>query len=99
MTGAAAVLSIAIALGSQTAQPQSPPPTGLIVGRVVDAASGRPVGGVVVSLNSGAGPVVPGPRGGPGQPRAMTNANGQFVFRKLAKGSYSLSAARPGYVD
>jgi Carboxypeptidase regulatory-like domain len=98
MTGAAAVLSIAIALGSQTAQPQSPPSTGLIVGRVVDAASGRPVGGVVVSLNGGNAPVAPSPQAAAGQPRAMTNANGQFVFRKLAKGSYSLTAARPGYV-
>jgi len=88
------------ALAAQALPPPSqtatPPPTGLIVGRVVDAASGRPVAGAVVSLVGGnvafTGPGVNGPR-------AITNGTGYFVFRKLAKGTYSLTAARPGYVD
>src|SRR5262245_36133229 len=104
MTAAGAVVWTLLALGSQPSQPP-PPPAGLIVGRIVDATSGRPVGGVVVSLNGGLGrgappPGGPPPPGGlPGSaarsPRAMTNANGQFVFRKLARGTYSLTAARP----
>src|SRR5215471_237259 len=98
----AAVVWTLVALGSQSGQSgsQSPPPTALIVGRVVDGSSGRPISGAIVNLD-GSGPTGPAGPGRPDvsrQPRAMTNANGQFVFRKLAKGSYSLSATRPGYV-
>lgn len=67
-----------------------PPATGLIAGRVVEGLSSRPVAGAIVSL-FGAGPG--------STPRAMTNANGYFVFRQLTKRSYSLAASRPGYVD
>src|ERR1043166_729334 len=107
MTAAGAVLwTLCIAATSQAPQSQpspSPPPTGLIVGRVVDGSSGRPIGGAIVSL--GGAPFVP--PGAPGDmpmasaqgPRAITNASGQFVFRKLAKGTYSLTATRTGYVD
>jgi hypothetical protein len=34
-----------------------------------------------------------------GTPRAVTNANGQFVFRKVPKGRFSLLAAKPGYAE
>jgi hypothetical protein len=75
-----------------------PPPTGLILGRVVDAASGRPIAGAIVALQNGTiimpGAPLPGP-----QPRALTNANGQFVFRRLPKGSFGLTVTKPGYVD
>ena len=99
MTAAGAVIWTVLALGSQPSQAQAPPPTALIVGRVVDAASGRPVAGAIVALDgAGAVPVLPGGPNSSRQPRAMTNASGQFVFRKLAKGSYNLSATRPGYV-
>jgi hypothetical protein len=67
--------------------PSSSPPTGLILGRVVDAGTGRPVAGAIVSLL------------GPGSPRALTSGSGQFVFRKLPKGRFNLVASKPGYVD
>ena len=98
MTAAGAVVSFLVALGPQSPQAQAPPPTGLIVGRVVDAASGRPIAGAIVSLNGGLGSA-PGPSAMSRQPRAMTNPSGQFVFRRLAKGSYWLNAQLPGYVD
>jgi hypothetical protein len=82
----AAVISQA-ALASLSSQP---PATGLIAGRVVEGLSSRPVAGAIVSLfGAGLGAT----------PRAMTNANGYFVFRQLTKGSYSLTASRLGYVD
>src|SRR5262245_52983949 len=97
----AGVLSMVLVLA--TPQPQSPspqgqppPPTGLIVGRVVDAGSGRPVPGAIVTID-GAGLSRAGTPYR--QPRAMTNASGQFVFRKLGRGSYGVSVTRPGYVD
>ena len=69
-----------LVLALQAAQPAAPPPTGLILGRVVDAASGRPVPGAIVTLNGGGlVPFVGGFVAAPTpstQPRAMTNANG-----------------------
>jgi uncharacterized protein (DUF2141 family) len=82
----------------QPAQPAPPPPTGLILGRVVDAASSRPVAGAIVALQN-VSMIMPGaPAPGP-QPRALTNANGQFVFRRLPKGSFGLTVTKPGYVE
>jgi hypothetical protein len=71
-----------------------PPTTGLILGRVVDGTSGRPIAGAIVSLQGGA--VAAASRT---QPRAITNGNGQFVFRKLTKGVYRMTAVHAGYVD
>ena len=84
------------------AQPAAPPPTGLILGRVVDAASGRPIPGAIVALQGtpifvGAPPA--GPPSSAQQPRALTNANGQFVFRRLPRGTFGLTVTKPGYVD
>jgi protocatechuate 3,4-dioxygenase beta subunit len=83
--------------------PQTPPQaagSGLILGRVVDAASGRPIPSAIVTLGGFASAPIPSGIPAPqSQPRAMTNANGQFVFRSLPKGSFSLNATRSGYVD
>lgn len=83
---------------AQPAQPAPPPPTGLILGRVVDAASGRPVPGAVVALQNGS-LITPGAPGPGSPPRALTNANGQFVFRRLPTGSFGLTVTKPGYVE
>ena len=87
--------------------------TGLIIGRVIDAGTGRPVGGALVSIG-GSGPTAPGramvvngPGGqqmtfggpGPSMPRLMTDSEGRFVFRNLPKGVFNLTAVKPGYVD
>ena len=77
--------------------------TGLILGRVVDAGTGRPVSGAVVSL-SGGPPRVPGPST-PGQPapppasppQLLADSEGRFAFRQLTRGSYGLQATKPGY--
>jgi hypothetical protein len=71
------------------------------IGRVIDASSGRPIAGAIVTLfGSAAGPVATS-----GQPRAaaaprlMTNAAGQFVARGLRKGSLFLVVTKGGYID
>ena len=63
-----------------------PPGTGLILGRVVDAASSTPVSGVLVSAGAG----VAGPQNVPRI--VLTDAQGRFVFRQLPQGRYTLSA-------
>jgi carboxypeptidase family protein len=64
--------------------------TGLIVGRVVDAASGKPVRGVVVTI------------GGAGLsrnavPPILTGSDGYFLFRDLPRGGFSITAEKRGY--
>src|SRR5262249_1004662 len=80
LVGAAVVHILLFAAAPQW--PAAPPPagSGLILGRVVDAGTGRPVSDAIVSISGGA----------IGTPRAVTSASGQFVFRKLPKGRFSL---------
>ena len=54
---------------------------GVITGQVVDAASGKPVGAVIVTINS---PAIGG-RVGPGSgapPRILTGSDGRFAHRR-----------------
>jgi uncharacterized protein (DUF2141 family) len=88
--------SRALAQDRQGTAAQPAPQTGLILGRVVDAASGRPIAGAIVSLEGG---ILTAPPPSGGLPRAITNGNGQFVFRRLQKGTFGLTAQKPGYVD
>ena len=66
------------------AQPPGPPPlaagTGILVGQVIDAATGKGVTSAVVTLA--------------GTRRVMTTPDGQFAFRNLPEGSHSLTAAK-----
>src|SRR5262245_30394643 len=77
--------------------------TGLILGRVIDAASGTPVSSAVVSLSGGParvqGPSAPGQPPPPPtiQPQLLTDSEGRFAFRFLTRGSYGLQATKPGY--
>jgi uncharacterized protein (DUF2141 family) len=88
---APAVLAVLAATVPMVAAAQLPTPptlapgTGLIVGQVVDATTGRGVSGAVVTIA--------------GARRVMTTIDGRFVFRNLPKGSHNLSAAKPGYLD
>lgn len=83
------------------AEPQKAPGTGLIVGQVIDAVSGKPMSGAIVTI-SGAGAA--GRAGGlPVQPalppRILTGPDGRFVFRDLPQGSFSISATKSGYSE
>jgi protocatechuate 3,4-dioxygenase beta subunit len=79
--------------------------TGLILGRVIDAGTGRPVSGAVVSLSGGPprvqGPVVPGQPAPPpvSPPQLLADSEGRFAFRQLTRGSYGLQATKPGYAS
>ncbi len=82
--------------------------TGLIVGRVVDAATGKPVPGATVTLAGGVPqapvqvpPGTPRPAASPPPPppRFLTDAEGRFAFRHLTRGTFNISASKPGYAD
>ena len=88
---------------------QTAPANGAILGQVVDAASGRPVAGAMVTLGSPRPAaaraddltlmnmgVLPG-RSASGPLPIVTDGNGQFMFNRLERGTYSLSVTVAGY--
>lgn len=63
--------------------------TGLVVGQVNDASSGRPVAGALVTLAlPGVAPL-----------RALADGQGRYAFRQLPPGRFSITAEKPGFVD
>ncbi len=98
----AALIGAATLGGQSPASPtppaQQPPGTGLIVGQVVDAESGRPVGESIVTLMGNAGQAVNPAAALAAARKVITDSNGRFVYRELAKGQYSLTVMKPGYV-
>jgi hypothetical protein len=71
---------------------------GLIVGQVIDATSGRPIAGAIVSV-IGAAPR-PSPDGRTASfPRVLSTSAGRFLFRELPRGTFSITATKAGYVD
>ncbi|MEP6917351.1 MAG: carboxypeptidase-like regulatory domain-containing protein, partial [Acidobacteriota bacterium] len=80
---------LAVAAGAARAQPApAARPTGLIVGQVIDAATGRPVSGAVVTMGVW-------PRQAT---QILTGSDGRFVYRNLESGSYPLNAGKSGYL-
>ncbi|HXG58821.1 MAG TPA: carboxypeptidase regulatory-like domain-containing protein [Thermoanaerobaculia bacterium] len=66
--------------------------TAQVRGRVLDAASGEPVGGAIVQLRRGQGPEsVMSLRS------AETDAGGAFVLDSVSPGTYSATATKDGY--
>ena len=98
---AAAVL----AQSSPGQQPGTVPATGLILGHTVDGATGAAIGGAIVQISN-----TPPPAGlvsPPAAPatlgrfpmRVISDAAGHFVLHDLPKGSYTITANKPGYAD
>jgi protocatechuate 3,4-dioxygenase beta subunit len=83
-------MAAAMAAEQQQPPPQAPPASGLIVGRVVDAQSTRPVAGVFVALNGGPPQTPNAPRVAP--VRTITDEEGRFLFRGIAPGPYLVTA-------
>jgi uncharacterized protein (DUF2141 family) len=91
LTHAVAVATIVLLfLGASSGTSQSPA-AGLVVGQVVDAVTGRPLSGAIVSIAGNAAVQ--------GRPRVLTRADGRFVFTNLPPGFYSISATRDGYTE
>ena len=83
-----------IVIGGDTSTLSRPaPPTGtsLVIGRVVEAESNRPIGGAFIyaGLTGAAGGYEP----------VVTDDEGRFVLRDLAAGDLSIRAMKAGYVE
>ena len=78
-------------------QPSEDSATGMIVGQVVDAGTGRPVSGAIVSYSGPPPPRPPVRAAATSPPRILTGPDGYFVFRGLRAGNYGISAQKPGY--
>jgi len=87
-----AIVFIAAALAAQVPDTTD---SAIVAGRVVDAATGRPIAGAVITS---AGSAV-APPGASGPVRVITNAGGNFVLRGVSQGTLVLTATKGGYVN
>lgn len=69
-------------------------PSGLIVGQVVDATTGRPISEAEVRVTGASAAAAGVPR-----VRVVADAEGWFYFTAMPAGSYSIIASKPGYTD
>jgi uncharacterized protein (DUF2141 family) len=79
--------------GPGGARADAPPPTGIIVGTVVDAATGAPVPEAIVGLTASTAP--PTARGR----MVLTDRGGRFLFTSVARGAVRLTANASGYLS
>jgi Carboxypeptidase regulatory-like domain len=82
-----------------TEAPRTPPGTGLVVGQVLDGATGRPVPEAMVDLLPMVAPTSPTSTQGVPRVRVISDSSGRFFFPDLPAGVYNFRAGKPGYVD
>ena len=97
------MLGVLVVLAAAAAA-QAPARTGAIAGQVVDATTGKPVSAAVVSISGPGISMRVIPSSGSSRPTPtvlpiLTGADGRFVFRDLAAGTFTISAAKNGYSD
>src|SRR6476646_6592053 len=95
-----AAIAVAVLIAG-AGQVPAPPAPSLVLGRVVDATTNRPIPGAIVTLfGSAAAPLASGSgRPASSPPHLMTNGDGQFVARGLRKGTLFVTVTKGGYLD
>ena len=89
--GASAIAADGQTSAPQAQRPPAPAGTGLIIGRVIDGATGVAITGVAVTI------------GGPNAPRTgnsvLVDSQGRFLFTGLTAGTFTLTAQKNGYIS
>ena len=106
-TFALALAAGILSQGQLPGLPQAAPRSALVVGQVIDAGTGTPVSGALVEVRMQASlslPASPFSQSAASNqltrtPRVLTASDGRFVFRRLPKGSFMLTAMKPGYSE
>ena len=99
------VLTGILSQGQLPGLPQAAPRSAFVVGQVIDAGTGAPISGALVEVRTQAtlsAPPTPFARPIPPTltqtPRVLTGSDGRFVFRRLPKGNFTVTAMKPGYL-
>lgn len=99
------ILIVGVVAAAQVPGAQAPAAgTGLVLGQIVDAGTGKGISGAIVTLGSSI-PVPPqigelvemGTTPAATGRRVLTSSEGRFLFRDLPKGRYGLTATAPGF--
>jgi len=106
-TAMCALMAGAASAGQLPGLSQPAPRSGLVVGQVIDAGTGSPIGGALVDISLPPPPLAraepfsvrPPPPPPVPFPRIMTGADGRFAFRRLSKGSFLITVVKPGYLE
>src|SRR5688572_28080765 len=85
-----ALIVLVLAASGLAAQQAGPVANGVIVGKVIDAATKAPVVGALVQIGLTPG-MTPVTQAQPLPTKTLTDDQGRFVFRLLPPGSYSIS--------
>jgi hypothetical protein len=88
---------------------QAAPRSALVVGQVIDAATGTPIAGAIVEITVAPSPLPSVPQNqDPRQPRptvvapaprVLTGSDGRFVFRRLPRGTFVITAVKHAYLE
>ena len=95
-----AAIAVAVLISGAGQAPTRAAPS-LVLGRVVDATTNRPISGAIVTLFGSAAVPLPSGSGrrASSSPHLMTNGDGQFVARGLRKGTLFVTVTKGGYLN
>src|SRR5215204_5795491 len=92
----ATALALVSALAALQAQAPAPDAkgSGVVLGRVLDVVTDKPIGGAIVMITTASADTL---HRDPASRSVLTTADGYFVVRDLAAGKYAVSASAFGY--
>ena len=90
------MFAVGLVLALSLSQATPPVAAGRIAGRVIAEGADTPIAGARIMLLP-AGPPPPWPMGAPSQ--AVTDANGRFVFERVAPGDYHVDVQKAGFAS
>jgi len=100
-------LGVSLLVAMPAAGGQTPPPgrpAAFVMGRVLEAATNRPIAGAIVTITAvaidgGHDAATPSSSSPPRSRRVLTDDQGRFLFRDLSKGTFLFSATAWGFLE